>query len=312
MRWTLTAISTAWADTTKSLGLTTDIPTHLWLLWSLIPPKRFVDYPERRGTYCRIGEFLWPWPLNSLEQNEGGLTVAKSFTWGPWPEGQTRYYCFYPDPTAQTGHSTSPVFQQTAPEVPPTVFNSDRFYTNFTPDGAPGPHWDIGFWHAADPVQSVSRLRCPNFNLNRQEGVVSVDPAILSTSITQIRNRMLACNYTCMTIAATKTLDTNPFYLPDAYTIYLDKVTGEYVVQRSVAGVMTWLYAQPWDSQQQTHAIEIIGGDIHFYERGILRFSEAYQLPTYNLYTYLYNWSTGMGLGIDYFEDFLQHRAWPT
>lgn len=310
MRWVLTAISTFWTDLIKTVDISTDINNHLWLLWSFIPPKRVIAYPERRGTFCRIGEFLWPLPLRAIEQNEGGLTPNHSFTWGPWPEGQTRYYTFYPSAIGTPGHSTAPVFSQTSPEAPPVPISFERLFFNFVPPGPIIPPWQPGFSPGAGPNYLGGALILPVPNPNEQVGVVSIDPAYLRYSITRSRCEATQARRTLITLATTKTTNSNPYYEANNYSFFLTRNLARTRVFRHVAGVETELWSGPWTNVNATLTIEIMFDRIYFYDRGLLRYDEAYALPSYNLYTYLYAWSAPLHVGQNAQHSTLLHRTW--
>jgi len=92
------------------ITLVTNVPCHLWMYWTLIPPRKHRIPRLRRGVqfsdilqYCFVA-----WHKN--EQSEPGDTVIHTFVKAPWPVCQTRYFIFRGNVDDQLSPSISAIF----------------------------------------------------------------------------------------------------------------------------------------------------------------------------------------------------------
>lgn len=115
LRWLLTLWQESWAGLLLTVFSQSDIAFHGYLLWSTVQPVKAPAVTPHRGSYCLVGEYWWPLPLNWIEQQQAGNTTPHTFSWNDWLPGQTRYAMLFPssDPTFQA--STSPIWAITAP-----------------------------------------------------------------------------------------------------------------------------------------------------------------------------------------------------
>jgi hypothetical protein len=78
-----------------------------------------------------------------------------------------------------------------------------------------------------------------------------------------------------------------------------------YVQRRAGGGSVVNLNQTGWVSATGQMAISVADGVISFYENGELKYSETYQLSTYNVYVYVFVSSApGDGVGTDAFDNF--------
>lgn len=90
---------------------TTDIPTHLWMRYSLTPPRKHKIERYKRGLAMPWNTYYCFDAWKEIEQDEPGDTTEHTFTFNPWPYCQTRWFYFtgtkrlYPTPSA------SPIYE---------------------------------------------------------------------------------------------------------------------------------------------------------------------------------------------------------
>jgi hypothetical protein len=91
------------------------------------------------------------------------------------------------------------------------------------------------------------------------------------------------------------------------YAIYL-RYPYCWVIKRVEGGDVVELYAADWIAPENVLKIEVEEGVIRFYEGGVLRASDAYALPSYECYIYVYMWGPFGGWAspalLDWADDF--------
>ena len=92
------------------ITLVTNVPCHLWMYWTLEPPRKHRIPRLRRGVqfsdilqYCFVA-----WHKN--EQAEPGDTCIHTYIKEPWPVCQTRYFIFRGNVDDQLSPSISAIF----------------------------------------------------------------------------------------------------------------------------------------------------------------------------------------------------------
>lgn len=104
-------------DTAIYIQVTTDIPVHLFMRWTLIEPKTHATELVRRGIslpYATRWCFV-VWEEN--EQLEAGDTYIHTFYKPNWPVCQTRWFYFIGTKQAEESPSASPIFKLHHKEV---------------------------------------------------------------------------------------------------------------------------------------------------------------------------------------------------
>ena len=89
-------------------------------------------------------------------------------------------------------------------------------------------------------------------------------------------------------ICTTKTTSSDPFNEANWYRILKARYDGKIYIQRKVGGTLTTLATISYNSATGTLRITVSNGVIKFYENGVLRYSESYQLPSYDCYLYVF------------------------
>lgn len=99
--------------------VTTDIPCHLWMRWSIIKPQRHSQPRLRRGIALHTDVYLCFVAYHDNEQEEAGDTLIHTFLKTAWPHCETRYFHFWGSVAGNTCRSTTALFKKhfTAPET---------------------------------------------------------------------------------------------------------------------------------------------------------------------------------------------------
>ena len=107
-------------------------------------------------------------------------------------------------------------------------------------------------------------------------------------------------------ICTTKTTDSDPIYESNWYRCVKTRYGGhDWVVQKKVNGVQTNLQWIESSGEWGTMTIAVDDDYIRFYEDGVKRYEEEYELSTYNVYIYIFSSSErSRGTGTDYMDDF--------
>jgi len=98
----------------KSIGIkfvvTTDVPCHLFLRWTLEKPRTHKDPILRRGVYFPERVRFCFVEYEDNEQVEAGDTLTHTFLKYDWPSCQTRYFYFWGTVAGEVSPSESPLF----------------------------------------------------------------------------------------------------------------------------------------------------------------------------------------------------------
>lgn len=88
----------------------TNVPCHLFMRWTLIPPVKHIVPVQKRGVV--IGKDIRQCfvAYHDNEQLEAGDTLTHTFIKTGWPICQTRYFIFWGTNFEETVKSTSPIF----------------------------------------------------------------------------------------------------------------------------------------------------------------------------------------------------------
>ena len=122
--WAPTDIASQLTPTGYTIVVTTNIPVHLWMRWSLNEPLKRPSEEFRRGILLMSG-VRWcfvNWKEN--EQEEPGDTLVHTFIKPDWPVCQTRWFYFLGTKQAEESPSASPIFHLHREAVPITTYPS--------------------------------------------------------------------------------------------------------------------------------------------------------------------------------------------
>lgn len=93
-----------------TITVTTDIPCHLWMRWSLVPPQVHSQPVLRRGLRMHDDVYLCFVAYHDNEQEEAGDTLIHTFVKRPWPICDRRYFHFWGTIAGVVAKSTTAVF----------------------------------------------------------------------------------------------------------------------------------------------------------------------------------------------------------
>ncbi len=123
--------------------VTTDVPCHLWMRWTLENPRRHFDPVIKRGASFPVKVRFCVVEYRDNEQAEAGDTLTHTFIKLNWPECQTRYFYFFGNVAGVWSPSESPLFEKHF-KLPPM---NGPFYAQI--DASPWILWPSRFVNGA-------------------------------------------------------------------------------------------------------------------------------------------------------------------
>lgn len=94
------------------ITVTTDVPVHLFMRWTVSLPRRHFDPELKRGTWFPVKVRFCFVEYHDNEQEEAGDTLTHTFIKLNWPECNTRYFYFYGKMSGVWSPSESPLFNK--------------------------------------------------------------------------------------------------------------------------------------------------------------------------------------------------------
>lgn len=125
--WYITSIVQTLTPSGYQIVVTTNVPAHLFLRWTLAPPGQHIKTVMARGApvqkiidQCFVA-------TTDVNQAEDGDTLTHTFLLEPWPVCQTRWFYFWGVRVMYRQPSVSPIYEKHryAPPTPLTAY----FYT---------------------------------------------------------------------------------------------------------------------------------------------------------------------------------------
>jgi len=111
-RFSLRGIEQTIQTTGYIIVVTTDVPCHLFMRWTLEKPRTHKDPVLRRGVYFPEAVRFCFVEYEDNEQEEAGDTLIHTFIKLDWPVCQTRYFYFWGTVAAEVSPSESPLFHK--------------------------------------------------------------------------------------------------------------------------------------------------------------------------------------------------------
>jgi len=194
--WYITNIVQTQTATGYQIVVTTNVPAHLFLRWTLAPPGQHIKTVMERGApvqklidQCFVA-------TNDINQAEAGDTLTHTFLVEPWPYCQTRWFYFWGTRVMYRQPSTSPIYEKH--NVAPTIITPCQSPPGTTPGGQ-GVTWcqrvssciyptitfkltTISFWlrsYAGWPYPPTSRAQL--WTASAGKPVTLLDAGILTT-----------------------------------------------------------------------------------------------------------------------------------
>lgn len=106
-------LNVIWHSTDEGvlLQVLTDIPCHLYMRWSINPPRKHPASETRRGILIMTGVRFCFTAFHENEQIEPGDTRVHTFLKEPWAVCETRWFYFIGNIAGVTSPSASPLFE---------------------------------------------------------------------------------------------------------------------------------------------------------------------------------------------------------
>lgn len=148
---------------------TTDVPAHLYMRMSTVPPKKRVFGTPRRGIYLQ-GDVRFCFVVyEDNEQDEPGDTLAHTWNKLGWQEGETRWFYFIGTQAGTASVSETAIFRKTFYPPPPPPPSRQAFARQFVQYGATVPVYigravAQGFWTDTPALLSHAYLFTTNNN----------------------------------------------------------------------------------------------------------------------------------------------------
>lgn len=120
--------------TGEKLFVWTYQPCHLWMRWTLVPP-RIHKVPVTLRGLTTMSDFYYCFDVyHDNEQEEEGDTFLHTFIKEPWPYCEKRYFYFHGQINGVNSPSTSPIFEKhpKEPKVIPACYSYDFYRADDT------------------------------------------------------------------------------------------------------------------------------------------------------------------------------------
>lgn len=116
--WLIIQIDQLRTATGEKIIVYTNVPCHLWMRWSLLPPW-IHKIPKTRRGLTTMTDFYYCFDVyTDNEQTGAGDTLAHVFVKEPWPYCEKRWYYFHGEINSIPSKSTSPLFEKHPIEIP--------------------------------------------------------------------------------------------------------------------------------------------------------------------------------------------------
>lgn len=150
-KWFMSSIEQILTATGYKIIIQTDVPSHLWMRWTLTPPKEHLTQRTKRGLPLMLEKYYCFDVYEDNEQEEDGDTLEHTFIKEPWPVCETRYFYFHGEIAGVASKSTTTIFKKHRKEPPgppppesPIILrpNAPGDETNLFQFPATGQNWD--------------------------------------------------------------------------------------------------------------------------------------------------------------------------
>jgi len=102
-----------------------DVPSHLWMRWTVTLPQEHLIQRTKRGLAFLVDKYFCFDVYHDNEQEEAGDTLVHTFIKEPWPVCETRYFYFHGEISGVPSKSTTTIFKKHR-LAPPPVYTIDR------------------------------------------------------------------------------------------------------------------------------------------------------------------------------------------
>lgn len=135
--WQILTIGYSATVDTVTITITTDFPCHLFMRWSLIPPRKHRAAVLRRGLWLMTDFYYCFDVFKDNEQEEAGDTTTHTFIKPDWPFCQTRYFYFIGSRDSLASPSESCIFEyHNKSTAPPPPIEFEKYWDDEVDRGA--------------------------------------------------------------------------------------------------------------------------------------------------------------------------------
>ncbi|GAI02334.1 unnamed protein product, partial [marine sediment metagenome] len=146
--WAILDIQQTITATGYKIAVITNVPCHLYMMWTNKEPNKHKIVGLRRGDLALRETRYCFTSWNKNEQEEAGDTLTHTFYKEPWPVCETRWFTFKGEVDTLWTASAGPIFKKHRGEPPTTkYFYSDKDPEETSVDGRAFHHiWEGLFW----------------------------------------------------------------------------------------------------------------------------------------------------------------------
>jgi len=132
-KWFVNTIDQTLTASGYRIVIQTDVPCHLWMRWTVIPPQEHLIQRTKRGLPLMLEKYYCFDVYEDNEQEEAGDTLEHTFIKEPWPICETRYFYFQGQIAGTPSPSTSNIFSKHRIQPPPAPITA-YFYPDAHPE----------------------------------------------------------------------------------------------------------------------------------------------------------------------------------
>lgn len=176
------------------------------------------------------------------------------------------------------------------PFIPTTFANPTVFIDDFNDNSINFDKWSELEVNGATVAEANQRLEVtvPSGSGWAQSGLVSKYSDSMQNHAVEVDVKEFnSLSEMTLMIGNSKVTLSDPFSTNNWYRI-LKTSNSHVVVQRKIGWNVVYLLDIPWESAIGKLQIEISDGIISFYENGVFKYAEQYNLPSYYCYTYIF------------------------
>jgi len=187
--------------------------------------------------------------------------------------GTDKYiYCYYGNPNATNASNGD---------------NTFLFFDDFDDNSIDTNKWYEENYGGADCVEQNQRMELTGTSANSWAQLVSQNTINIQNTELKVRLRNAVADRVDLYLSLTKPASGGGhiYDQPNYYRSFLEKYEGLYFrVARKVNGSGTLLYQGSYLSNDEDIKVRVAGNTIYFFEQDTQRYSETYQLSSYNCY----------------------------
>jgi len=179
------------------LTLITDVPSHLFMRWSINPPRIHDKPVYRRGIFMHGDRYFCFTVYQDNEQEEAGDTLVHTFIKHDWPHCSTRYFYFWGEVSGVACQSTTAIFKlhfekEKAPPKPEVMYTFNSIEPQFRSPGT-GDLWktmDLSHELPVGSTGAIIQIQNTDISVLRRCGLRK------PSSTAEVHGQLMHGNYT--------------------------------------------------------------------------------------------------------------------